>query len=151
MRKNAWTVAAALLVSSACGAEPPPFKPIVDTKLLMEAVMDPQADIIWASVGSTITPAGEENTRPKTEAEWMAVRNAAVAVAESGNLLMMVPRAKDDEWMRISQTMVDTAAKAIKAAEAKNVDQVFDVGGELYEVCTNCHSKYMEAITQVDK
>ena len=81
----------------------------------------------------------------------MAVRNAAVAVAESGNLLMMAPRAKDDAWMRICQTMVDAGAKAIRAAEAKNADQVFDAGGEIYEVCTNCHSKYMLAITQANK
>jgi hypothetical protein len=148
MRNRLWIVAAAVLASSACtgGAEPPPFKPIVDTKLLMEAVLDPQADVIWNSVGTIITASGEENIRPKTEEEWIAVRNAAVAVAESGNLLMMVPRAKDEEWMRISQAMVDTGAKAIKAAEAKDVDQVFDVGGEIYAVCTNCHAKYDPSI-----
>jgi hypothetical protein len=117
----------------------------------MESVIDPSADIIWASVGTIITVAGEENIRPRTEEEWMAVRNAAVVVAESGNLLMMVPRAKDQEWMRIAQAMVETGAKAIKAAEARNADQVFDVGGEIYEVCTNCHSKYMDTITQSDK
>lgn len=153
MRKTFWIVAAALCVSCACsgGAKPPPFKPIVDTKLLMAAVIDPQADVIWNSVGTIITMAGEENIRPKTEEEWMAVRNAAVAVAESGNLLMMVPRAKDEEWMRIALTMVNSGEKAIKAAEAKNADQVFDVGGEIYEACTNCHSKYMEAITRANK
>ena len=150
MRNTLWIVAAAVLVSSACsgGAEPPPFKAIVDTKLLMEAVMDPQADVIWNSVGTIITAAGEEHIQPKTEEEWAAVRNAAVAVAESGNLLMMVPRAKDEEWMRISQAMVDTGAKAIKAAEARNVEQVFDVGGEIYAVCTNCHAKYDPSIAQ---
>jgi hypothetical protein len=153
MRNTLWIVAATLFVCSACtgGAEPPPFKPIVDTKLLMEAVVDPQADVIWDSVGTIITAAGEEHIRPKTEEEWMAVRNAAVAVTESGNLLMMVPRAKDDEWMRICQAMVETGAKAIQAAEAKDVDRVFDVGGEIYAVCVNCHSKYVDAIAQADK
>ncbi len=153
MRKTSWIVAAAVFVSSACsgGAQPPPFKPIVDTKALMASVIDPQADIIWAAVGTIITAAGEENIRPKTEEEWMAVRNAAVVVAESGNLLMMVPRAKDEEWMRISQAMIDTAAKAMRAAEAKNADQVFVVGGDLYAVCTNCHAKYDPAIAQANK
>lgn len=154
MRTTFWLLATALFVSSACGggaAEPPPFKPIVDTRLLMEAVVDPSADVIWDSVGTIITAEGEEHIRPKTDEEWMAVRNAAVAVAESGNLLMMVPRAQDEEWMRISQAMVDTGAKAIEAAEAQNVDQVFDVGGEIYAVCTNCHSKYVDEITQANK
>ena len=79
----------------------------------------------------SITAAGEEHIRPKTEEEWMQVRNAAVAVTEAGNLLMMVPRAKDAEWMRISQAMIDTGAAAIKAAEAKDPDAVFDTGAEI--------------------
>jgi len=145
-----WSIAAALTVS-ACGGgnEPPPFKPIADTALLMEAVIDPMADVIWGSVGTIITAAGEEHIRPKTEEEWMAVRNAAVAVTEAGNLLMMVPRAKDAEWMRISQAMIDTGAAAIKAAEAKDPDGVFDAGADIYAVCTNCHAKYDPSMTRV--
>jgi len=154
MRTTLCLLATALFASSACGggaAEPPPFKPVVDTLLLMEAVVDPSADVIWDSVGTIITAEGEEHIRPKNDEEWMAVRNAAVAVAESGNLLMMSPRAVDAEWVRISQAMVDTGARAIQAAEAQNVDQVFDVGGEIYAVCTNCHSKYVDAITQANQ
>lgn len=150
MRKHLSIVFATVIVCAGCGggSEPPPFKPIADTKLLMDAFVDPNADIIWASVGTIITAAGEENIRPKSEEEWMAVRNAAVAVTEAGNLLMIVPRAKDgDEWMRLSQAMVDTGAAAIKAAEAKNPDQVFDAGAEIYAVCSNCHAKYDPEIT----
>jgi hypothetical protein len=148
-----WTLAAAVFVSSACGggAEPPPFRPVVDTKLLMASVIDPNADIIWASVGSVITAAGEEQIRPQTEDDWVAVRNAAIVVAESSNLLMMAPRAQDQEWMRISQAMADTAEKIIRAAETRNTEQVFELGGEIYAVCTNCHSKYDPTITQANR
>ena len=152
MNKLRWYVALAVLSASACaggGNEPPPFKPIADTALLMEAFIDPAADVIWGSVGTIITAAGEEHIRPKTEEEWMQVRNAAVAVTEAGNLLMMVPRAKDAEWNRISQAMIDTGAAAIKAAEAKDPDAVFDTGAEIYAVCTNCHAKYDPTITRV--
>jgi hypothetical protein len=151
MNKLRWYAALAVLAASACGGrnEPPPFKPVVDTALLMEAFIDPAADVIWGSVGTIITAAGEEHIRPKTEEEWMQVRNAAVAVTESGNLLMMAPRAKDAEWMRIAQAMIDTGAAAIKAAEAKDPDGVFDTGAEIYAVCTNCHAKYDPTITRV--
>ncbi len=82
-------------------------------------------------------------------APWTHVRNSAVALAESGNLLMMSPRAMDDEeWMRLCQALIDTSVDAIKAAEAKSVDDIFSVGGEIYAVCTNCHSKYSPAITR---
>jgi hypothetical protein len=128
---------------------PPPYKPIADTKLLMQAVIDPMADVIWESAGAVITLEGVQELGPKNQEEWTHLRNSAVTLAESGNLLMMSPRAKDDqEWMRLSQAMIDTAVGAIKAAEARNVDAVFNAGGDIYAVCSNCHSKYLPAITR---
>ena len=96
----------ALLVGCG-GPAPPPFKPVVDTKLLMQAMVDPNADHIWGSVKTIDTKEGSQEIRPKTDEEWTAVRNAAITVAESGNLLMLVPRAKNgDDWMRLAQQMV---------------------------------------------
>jgi mono/diheme cytochrome c family protein len=148
-----WYVAAAAVVVSACsdgGTQRPPFKPIVDTGTLMESFIEPSADVIWLSVGTIVTAAGEEHIRPKTEEEWTNVRNAAVAVSEAGNLLMMEPRALDaDEWMRLSQAMVDTGAEAIKAADAKDPDAMFEAGAQIYAVCSNCHAKYDPSISRV--
>ena len=141
----------ALLVGCG-GPAPPPFKPVVDTKLLMQAVVDPNADAIWDSVKSIDTKEGSQEIRPKTDEEWTAVRNAAITVAESGNLLMLVPRAKNgDDWMRLAQQMVNTGEEAIRAAEAKNADRLFTVGGDIYESCSNCHRQYMDAIVNANK
>ena len=148
-----WMLAAAALAASACSngnTQPPPFKAIVDTGSLMESFIEPSADVIWLSVGTIVTAAGEEHIRPKTEEEWTKVRNAAVAVSEAGNLLMMEPRARDaDEWMRLSKAMVDTGAEAIKAADAKDPDAVFEAGAQIYAVCSNCHAKYDPSISRV--
>jgi hypothetical protein len=137
---------ASLLALAGCGGEPPakptPFKPIADTRTLMQAVIDPSADHIWNSVGMDITAAGRTEIRPQNDQEWQALRNQAVTLAESGNLLMMAPRARDEEWTRLSQALIDTASDAIVAIDAKNPDQVFDAGGAIYAVCTNCHAKY---------
>jgi hypothetical protein len=134
------------------GPEPPPFRPVVDTKLLMQAVVDPNADVIWDAVKTIDTPAGTEELRPKNEEEWIAVRNSAVAVAEAGNLLMLVPRAKDgNEWMKRAQEMIDTGERAIRAADAKNPQQLFTIGGDIYEACSNCHRQYMDAIVNANK
>src|SRR5687767_3974070 len=122
MRKMAWVVPATLMWLSGCGSTTAvPFKPLADTKLLMQAVLEPAADAVWDSVGWVITAAGEEQIVPKTDEEWMAVRNGAVQIAESGNLLMIAPRAQDDEWIRISQALVDMGAEAMKAADARDV------------------------------
>ena len=146
------TLASTLAVSACGGSAPPPFKPVADTKLLMQSVVDPNADLIWDAVKIIMTKEGDENIRPKTDAEWTAVRNAAVTVAESGNLLMMAPRAKNGgEWMQLAQDMIDTGEAAIRAAEAKNAEKLFTVGGDLYDSCSNCHRKYLDAIVNANK
>jgi hypothetical protein len=143
---------AVAVASAACSAPPPPFKPVADTKLLMQSVVDPNADVIWESVKTIITAQGTEEVRPRTDAEWTAVRNSAVALAESGNLLMMAPRAKDaGDWMRLAQELVDTSQSAMRAAESKNADRLFTVGGDIYDACSHCHQKYMEAIVNANK
>ena len=145
-------LAGLVLVAGCGGPEPPPFKPLADNKLLMEAVVDPNADIVWEAVKTIDTKDGTEEIRPRNQEEWTAVRNAAVTLAESGNLLMMVPRAKDGgDWMKWSQQMIDTSEAAIRAVEAKNPERLFTVGGEIYESCTNCHRQYIDAIVNANK
>jgi hypothetical protein len=117
----------------------------------MNTVIDPNTDVVWNAVASVITAAGIEEIRPKTDEQWTAVRNAAMVVAESGNLLMMAPRAKDgDEWMKSAQALIETGNAAVAAAEKKDADQLFTVGGEIYGACTNCHVKYIDVIREAE-
>jgi hypothetical protein len=86
---------------------------------------------------------GTVEIEPKTDEEWIAVRNSAYVVAEAGNLLMMNSRAKDGgDWMKLSEALVDVGQRAIRAAESKNKTAVFDVGAEVYDACVACHVKY---------
>ena len=153
MRPLALLASIGALLVSACGGPPPvPFKAVADTKLLMQSVVDPNADLVWDAVKIIDTKEGTQDIRPRTDAEWTAVRNAAVAVAESGNLLMMVPRAKNGgEWMQLAQDMITTGEAAIRAAEAKNAEKLFTVGGDIYDSCSNCHRKYLDAIVNANK
>lgn len=153
MRLPVVVLLAGALSFIACGGPaPPPFKPIADTKLLMQSVVDPNADAIWDAVKTIDTKDGTQEIRPKTDAEWTAVRNAAVTVTESGNLLMMVPRAKDGgEWMQRAQEMIGAGEAAIRAAEAKNAERLFTVGGDIYDSCSNCHRKYLDAIVNANR
>jgi hypothetical protein len=150
MKRWSVLIVAGVLLSACGGPAPPPYKPIADNKLLMQAVIDPLADVIWESAGAVITFDGVEEITPKTQEEWTHVRNSAVALAESGNLLMMSPRAKDDrEWMRLCQALIDSSVGAIKAAEGRKVDGIFSAGGEIYAVCSDCHAKYLPGLARV--
>ena len=143
-------VSAALLVGCSSAPPPPPFKPITDVKELMNSVIDPSADVIWNSVATIQSVGQTEERRPQTAEQWTAVRDSAIVVAESGNLLMMVPRAKDgDVWMKMAQGLVDAGSEARKAAEAKNPDAVFDAGANIYYACSNCHVRYIDEIKNV--
>ena len=121
----------------------PPFHNVADVKQTMNWIIEPNADVLWDSVGTIITEQGTEEIQPRTDQEWEAVRNSAAVIVESGNLLMMDGRAFDrDQWMKDSRGMIDAANTAIQAAEAKDVAALFDAGGVVYESCTACHSKY---------
>jgi hypothetical protein len=116
---------------------------VADTKQLMTAVVDPAADVIWGSVGTIVSQHGTEERAPKTDEEWAAVLNSAFVITESGNLMMMGSRAKDNgEWMRQSQALIDVGIRTIKAAEARDKDAIFRLGGDIYEVCASCHQTY---------
>jgi hypothetical protein len=132
-----------LVAACTSQAAPIPFKVVADTKTLMNATLDPAADGIWDAVGTIITLQGTEEIQPRTEEDWMKVRNSAVTLAESGNLLMMVPRAKDGgDWMKGAQALIETSESAIRAADARDPDALFNAGADIYASCTNCHSKY---------
>ena len=136
-----WVTAAA---GCGGGPEPLPFHPVADTQLLMASVVDPHATVIWDAVATVIDEDGEHEVRPRTPEEWAVVRNSAVALAESGNLLMMAPRALDgDEWMEGARALVDTGVLVMRAVEARDADEIFELGGTIYTVCTNCHQKYL--------
>ena len=134
----------ALVACAACGGlQPPPYTPVVDVKQLMQGIVDPSADVVWKSVATVFTKDGMDERQPRTDAEWANVRNHAMILTEAGNLLMMSPRAKDGgEWMTLARKLVDTAAVALRAAEAKNVEQLYVVGGQIDEACESCHKKY---------
>ena len=111
----------------------------------MQATIDPAADVLFEAVGTIVSASGVEEIAPKNEEEWATVRYNALTLAESGNLLMIGDRARDQgDWIKMSQALVDVGVVALKAAEAKNPEALFEAGGEVYAVCQQCHSRYWQ-------
>ena len=124
-------------------APPPPFTPVGDVQQLMEMVIDPAADIVWEAVGTIVTFDGTEEIFPRSDEEWSTVRNSAMVLAESGNLLMVGDRAKGEgPWMIMSQALVEAGMVALEAAESKDPEAVFAVGEQIYNACETCHVLY---------
>jgi len=82
-------------------------------------------------------------TTDKTEKEWQDLRNNALILAESANLLMAENRAKDkDRWMKDAMLLWEVGNKAFKAAKVKDLEALKALNDDLYEACQSCHVDY---------
>jgi hypothetical protein len=129
----------------------PEYLLAADVKQTMNWILDPSSDVIWGSVGTIVTEEGQKELVPETDEQWTAVRDAAAMVAESGNLLLMPGRARDqDDWAKHAHDLTKAAQAAIAAAEAKDKESLFTAGGDIYLVCTACHEQYALELKKVD-
>ena len=139
------TLSILALALSACAddPEPPPFTAVADSKQLMLSVIEPAAEVYWDAVGVIMDEEATHHIAPGTPEEWEAVENAAFVLAESGNLLLLEDRAQGQgHWVAMSRAMIDVGRRAVDAAQARDPDAVFEVGGDVYLVCTGCHAVY---------
>lgn len=114
----------------------PPFQPIASTKEIMLGITIPASDVVFGAAAET----------PADDAAWEKIRINALALAESGNLLMIGPRATDRAaWWQFARALTDASITAAKAAQAKNADQISEAGNVIYETCDGCHKIYMAA------
>ncbi len=121
----------------------PPFDTSVSMKDLMNNVLDPAADGIWESVGTIMTVEGTFERAPSTDDDWAGVRGNALQLIETGNLLMLPGRTGgSDDWVKHAQDLIEQSKRALQAIDAKDKDALFTIGGDIYDVCTNCHKQF---------
>jgi hypothetical protein len=76
------------------------------------------------------------------------VQANALMLAETGNLLLMGPRMKDQTgWVTRTQAMMDAASEAARAADAHDTDALFNAGTRIFLACTGCHLQYINPAT----
>lgn len=123
----------ALFAATAMLAQAPSFELVGSVSQLMIDIIYPTSDALFYI----------ERSPPKTEVEWNAIRNQALMLAESGNLLMLPGRARDQgNWIKDSRTMIEVARDAYKAALAKDMNGILAQSDRLTESCVACHSEY---------
>jgi hypothetical protein len=110
------------------------FPPAAPMKQLMVDLVHPASNDILLSI---------YRGGPTNESEWAALRRSAVTLAESGNLLMMRGRARDQgEWMKDVKLLVDAGNAAYKSAQAKDLKALAAVAAPLDTSCITCHKQY---------
>jgi hypothetical protein len=132
MRSLALAVVAAVALSQG-SAPPPPVPNVRSMSELMVKLLYPLSDALFYI----------ETRTPTTDAEWLKLEADTSTLAESANLLMRPPWARDRErWMADSRLLVDAATAALKAIKARDVDGIAALNDQLYESCTTCHMHY---------
>ncbi|MGP0071843.1 MAG: hypothetical protein ACLPWF_07910 [Bryobacteraceae bacterium] len=127
-----------LIAGAAVAQAPPPaapttFQPVGTMKQLMIDIIYPVSDAIFYV----------DREPPKTPHDWEVLRTNALTLAESGNLLMMEGRARDQKnWIMESKMLIDIGGKAYKAAQAKDIDGIRALNDSLNAACVVCHYQY---------
>jgi hypothetical protein len=137
-------------------------------KDLMEALIDPSADVIWGAAGTIADKQGVRDLSPTTPEDWREVRRAAVRLVEGGNLLMMRGRAaapagvkseapgvelepaeitaliarERESFDALALALQAAGMEALHAIEAKNADLLIEAGGRMEDVCERCHKTF---------
>lgn len=125
--------ATSLLAVPAVAQAPTTYQPVGTMSQLMVDIIYPTSDALFYV----------DRDPPKDAHDWDVLRGQALMLAESGNLLMMPGRARDQQnWIKYSKTMIDLATTAFKATQAKNMAAIQALNDPLSQVCIDCHYQY---------
>jgi len=140
-----------------------------DLNQLMRGVLYPAANVVFSAQADDPgavkfipghDPAMSTDPLTSTFGGWVAVENAALALAESANLLLIPGRScsngapvptKDPAWAMFVQEVRDVSMKAYKAAQAKDQDTMIELSGTLSTACAGCHRKWRDRRTPANR
>jgi cytochrome c553 len=126
-------ILALLLLVAPAMAQSPPFLPVATISEIMDAITLPYSDALLYI----------QRNPPQTDRDWETLQMQALMLAESGNLLMMKNRAKNQgEWMKDARLLVDAGAAAVKATRAKDMQAVLALNEQIVNSCITCHKKF---------
>jgi hypothetical protein len=141
MKKHVVAVAGLALLA---GCNQGPATPEKTVQQLMAEDVQPTAKIYWDSVQFISDETGDHDIFPKTDEDWARTKSAATRLVELGELLKTpaYTEGRNEDWTTFANGLIDVARLAEQAAEERDTDKIFEVGGTMYNVCTACHQVY---------
>lgn len=133
--------------------------PTANLRQLMIGVFFSASNVVFAAQDdlSTIKPDEDAAVSPNPLKSiyngWQAVEDAALALSDASNLLLLpgrvcsngqpVPLQRSD-WDNYVQILRDAAAASYRAAQSKSQDAMVQVSGTLSQACDACHAAYRD-------
>lgn len=172
MRRTALTLSLTLAwFGLSLTAQTPPAKPAqvvyANVNQLMRGVLYPAANVVFFpqfenpdTVKQALDPGMATDPLTSTFGGWQAVENAALALSESTNLLLVPGRLcsngvpapiADPQWTTFVQEVRDASMKAYAAAQAKDQDKVSALSEAVSDSCAHCHRKWRDRRTPANR
>jgi hypothetical protein len=112
---------------------------------LMEWVVDPAAEVVFAAGGRNAPP----DRRPAAAPAWQAVADAADRLVEQAALLAQPGLAAGRaDWLGQAQAMRRSAALVQQAARARDAAAIDQASDALRASCQGCHLRHAPALVQ---
>ena len=113
-------------------------QPLLTVKEIMNGIITPTTTTIWGAY------------QLQSEAEWLEVQNAALAVIGAGNLLALggaaageEATAQESDWIEFNNKMIAAAREVLAAVEVRDEEALSEAGNNsLYPPCESCHQLY---------
>jgi hypothetical protein len=135
---------------------------------VMRGILFPNSNIVFDAQSNDPGAAkpADKNAAPASGATaafsgvyggWEAVENASIALGEAANLISLPGRScangkpvplNDATYQKGLAALRDASDVALKAAQAKNMDQILDAADKITMACSTCHDVYRDV--QVD-
>ena len=140
-----------------------------DLNRLMRGVLYPASNVVFSAQTDNpgdvkFVPGRDPSlaTDPLTSTfgGWQAVENAALALTESANLLLIPGRncanglpvpMNNPDWSKFVQELRDAGMKAYQAALSKDQDKMVEAADTLSAACAGCHRKWREKPRPADR
>lgn len=133
------------LAALAAVAQAPSYtpKPYGNLKQVMRSLPLPNSDIIF----------GVQSARPKDDKAWQTVENAAIAIEETANLIMVGGRLRSNgqpvpvqaaDFAKYAAALIPAGKDCVKAAKLKSQDAIAGCTDNLSQACDNCHKVYRD-------
>jgi hypothetical protein len=148
-----------LMTTTAATAQAPAREPVGTLAEVMRGILFPNSNILFdTQSGDPEAPEEAGDRDGNTSARfssiytgWLLVETAAVALAESAQLIAMegrlcqngkpVPLANDD-FMQYTRDLVDVGRRAYEVAKTKDLEAMVEITNEVAGACENCHTVF---------
>jgi hypothetical protein len=147
-----------LSMTAVTTAQAPAREPVGNLAQVMRAILFPNSNILFDTQSRDPDAPPEAAGTGTVSATfssiytgWPLVETAAIALAESAQLIAMegrlcqngkpVPLA-DDDFMQYARDLVDVGRRAYEVAQSRNLEAMIEITNEVAGACENCHTVY---------